>query len=343
MTIHGGNVSVTGTVMVDHRYPIFPEFETLTIADRGRFESLTSNYPQYSDICLSSLLIWWGFSRPAEFSTLNGNVVLRYELPGDPDNSGLCLVGTNDVDGCMDLVLNHLEATGEPARLVHVPAFTVDCMNNVEADLNVAEERDWAEYVIDTEMLACLGGAEIGRIRRKVNRCSREIEGRNHSLVELDLLDGKVLDDLVALIKVWNSSNGTQNADPDEGGTASAIRNTASVSSDLGISNIALHVDGALVAIGLFSVTQDQQYLIVHHLKANYEIPFVFDYMTHLLAKAAAELQVPRINMEMDLGIESLRFHKMALRPVELLAKYTVARPSLRPTSSPASLQGSDL
>jgi hypothetical protein len=92
----------------------------------------------------------------------------------------------------------------------------------------------------------------------------------------------------------------------------------------LGIKNLCLFIDGRLDGVVLYHLTHDQKYLVLNHLKVDYETPFIFDYLTCQAAKEAVKSGVPFINMEMDLGIEGLKNHKMGLRPVSFHKKYTL-------------------
>jgi hypothetical protein len=87
---------------------------------------------------------------------------------------------------------------------------------------------------------------------------------------------------------------------------------------------MALYIDKQLHGIIIYHRPLDGEYYVMHHLKANYETPYISDYMHHEMAKRAMVDNVSKLNIEMDLGIENLKKHKMTLRPAHFLKKYRI-------------------
>jgi hypothetical protein len=302
-------------------FPTFPSFEPLKISDKESYNHLVADYPASSDICFSTLHIWWNLSNQLEISTLNDNVIIHYLLPFDDENSGYSVIGVNKVEETMQTIFEYLQTKKLPVRLVHVPEFTLDELVDRQK-LITTEELDYNEYLMDSTSLATLEGHDLGRIRRKVARFVRETEDTDISTGRLDLSKSENVDLIMKSIVSWEKARKARN-DPDHT-EHDAIRKTLEYAVELEAQNLCLYLDGALHGIVLYDMSFDGKSYIIHHLKVNYDTPFIFDYVTQLIAEQAVKDNIPLVNMEMDLGIENLRYHKMNLKPVGFHRKYTV-------------------
>lgn len=302
--------------------PTFPEFSPLTLDHKEDYERLVAEYPPFSDISFATLHIWWNLEGKLKLSTLNGNLVLHYHLPFDETNSGYCLIGKHQLEESIRTLFEFLKHENQPVKLVHVPEFVVAKIENRDS-LVLEEELDYNEYILDSGALASLEDAIHGRTRRKVRRFMREVEERNVEIRELDLSSQEVKDELFDAVVAWSKENPSAN-DP-ENTEHLSMKRTLAHAMHFGIRHMGLYIDDKLYAIILYHQSTDKQYYILHHLKVDYSIPYIFDYMTHHIATKAAQDGVKYLNMEMDLGIESLRNHKMGLRPVDFFRKYTIS------------------
>jgi hypothetical protein len=188
--------------------------------------------------------------------------------------------------------------------------------------LSIKAEPDMHEYVMDAKACAELSGGEFGRIRRKVKRFLREAEDYRLEIKPLNLSSSDnrqlILDSVLAWQKRFPNSN-------DPGRTENqAIEASLRHHEVLGLQNLCVFIDAKLHGVVLFHTSLDGQYLIMNHLKVDYSLPFIFDYLTNQVAIKATEIGAPYLNMEMDLGIEGLRQHKLGLRPVNFFKKYAI-------------------
>ncbi|HSW36750.1 MAG TPA: phosphatidylglycerol lysyltransferase domain-containing protein [Candidatus Saccharimonadales bacterium] len=301
--------------------PDFPHFYKLKIEDKELYENSTAGYPPFSDILFATLHIWWNLGEQLAVASLNGNVVIRYHLPFDAKSSGYCLVGEEKIDESILAIFDYLKERGEPRKLVHVPEFVVNAINNKD-NFKLKEEPDYQEYILDSKGLAELPGHPYGHIRTQVNRFLREVEGRK---VEIKSLDLSVLDNqdhLFNAILEWEKSHPSRN-DPQRT-EHDALKKTLSHAAALDIENLSLYVDDKLQGVILYHQPHTKDHFVIHHLRFDYSIPYTSDFMTRHLAREAMRRNVPYINMEMDLGSENLRRHKMKLNPVHFFRKYTI-------------------
>jgi hypothetical protein len=301
--------------------PVFPQFAPLDLDDRERYEDLVGEFPPLSDISFPTLHIWWNLEGQLTFSTINQNLLINYALPFDEENSGWCIIGKYRLDESIRTIFDYLRAGHKPLKLVHVPEFVVKELNQPE-NFTLEEETDYNEYILDSRALANLEGSGHGKTRRKVNRFLREVEDSKVEILPLDLSSAGAREQLFQAIITWE---GNQPGKNDPGHTEhAAIRKTLAHAALLGIEHLGLYIDDKLYAVILYHRSHDNKYYILNHLKVDYSIPYIFDYMTHHIANKAVENNIDFLNMEMDLGIENLRRHKMGLRPVDFFRKYTV-------------------
>lgn len=309
---------------------LFPTFHPLMVSDQSHYTETIKHHPPVSDIAFSTLLIWWNFENKLKVSSLNDNLVIHYFQPFDAENSGLSLIGTNAIDQSIVEIFDYQKSSHQYPKLIHVPEFVIGNLKFPEK-YNLVEEPDYHEYILDSSALYLLDGASHGKNRRRVGKFIRETEGRKLEVIEHDLSQPANQQLLFTKIQEWGNTFGAKN-DPTRT-EEEALKITLSLASSLGISNLCLYVDDELYGVALYESTGDNKYLILHHLKVNYSIPKIFDYMTMLVAKYAHEHDIPYINMEMDLGLESMREHKMGLRPINFLKKFTVTLKDLTATS----------
>jgi hypothetical protein len=302
--------------------PAFPHFKALSLDDKEEYEKLVAEYPPFSDISFATLQIWWNLEGKLRLAELNGNLVIDYQLATDTDNSGLSLIGKHKLRESIQTIFSYLKQEGRPVKLVHVPEFVTDEIKD-RAGLELTEELDYNEYILDSHGLANLESALHGRIRRKVGRFMREVEDREIEIRELDLSSEKVRNQLWESVTAWAEAFPSR-SDP-RLAEHEAIQKTLAHAQKLSVQSLGLYIDGNLYAVILYHVAHDKNHYILNHLKVDYSIPYIFDYMTHHIAGKASKEGVDFLNMEMDLGIESLRHHKMRLRPVSFFRKYTVS------------------
>lgn len=300
---------------------VFPTFKEISLNDKEDYENYISKYPPYSDILFPTLQIWWNLEGNLSISYLRNNIVIHYSQPFDQENSGYCLIGDDYLDESINDIFNYLRDEHKKIRLVHMPEFMIKKIEDVNK-FQIVEELDYNEYIIDCSAIVRLDTPEYSRIRKGINRFNREVDGKNVEIKKLDLASKDVRDLLLGSLEEWESMHQAKN-DPllQE---KQAIHRTLSMSKDLGIRNICIYIDNELEGYVLYHRPKGKEYYVGHHLKVSYRYSYIFDYMIHQLAKKGLEHGIQYLNCEMDLGIESLRAHKMKLRPIDFFRKYTI-------------------
>jgi hypothetical protein len=298
----------------------FPKFTNLHDSDRAEYELLTKEYPPISDLSFSTLMIWWNFSRDVKVSRLNGNLVIFYHQLGSRKYTGFSLVGTNKVDESVRIVFEELARRNRSVRLVHVPDFTVEKIQNSQ-DFIIEEEDAYHEYIVPVSRLFPLEET-TSKHRTKINRFMREVEGKKLAVKSVDLHSSANQELLLTCMEKWWDEYGSLN--DTRGDEKHAIRRSINESVSLNMRNLCVFIDGQIAGFILFQVSYDGQYLIGNHMKARKDIPRIYDYLDFCAARYAAGQGIPYLNIEMDLGIKGLRIHKQGLKPEKLFKKYRI-------------------
>jgi hypothetical protein len=301
--------------------PTFPDFLPLTLEHKEMYNQLVADYPPFSDISFTNLHIWWNLDGKLAASRLNSNLVLNYSLPFDPEHSGYGLIGRHKIDESLQVIFSFLKDQGRPARAVNVPEFTIERIKHKQA-YKIYEEPDFHEYIMGAQQLAELAGRDHGRTRRKVQRFRRESEGHEIRVQPLHMSTPEARQNILKVIKHWHQQYPSQN-DP-ERLEEQALENTLTHAPHLETQSLGVFIDQKLHGLTLFHITPDKNHYIVNHLKVDYQYPYIFDFLTKKLAEHAVKNGVEYLNMEMDLGIEGMRQHKLGLRPVMFYKKFTV-------------------
>ncbi|HEY1644755.1 MAG TPA: phosphatidylglycerol lysyltransferase domain-containing protein, partial [Candidatus Saccharimonadales bacterium] len=207
---------------------------------------------------------------------------------------------------------------GCPA-LVHQPEFSIAGVVGSEL-FHIDEEGDYDEYLIDASALTRLESPELGKIRRKIGRFERETQGRNIDISVSETVDSSFRDNILKAIDHWDSLFGRKNDLANNEG--SAITYSLDHFSELGLRVLTLKVDGEIFGVCIYSATTDGSQYVLNHLRTDYSVPFINEFVTRSMAQVAVENSVDYLNLEMDLGIDNLRYHKANFRPARMLKQY---------------------
>lgn len=300
----------------------YPEFTKLTTSDKTTYEDLIKYFPPISDIAFPTLFIWWDALNDSILSEHNGNLIIRYKVKDDPLNSGISVIGNKNVDQTINYIFDDLRKKDISPQLVHVPQLTINHITNKEL-YNISAELDYREYILDAFSLSQLSSSTQAKNRRKIGKFLRTVEGRKIHEKTLDLSIDKNRELLIKKTLEWFEVYGLKN--DKQGDELAAINKTITLNQELGMQNITIWIDDDLYGYALFQAPgYAKQYIIANHIRVDYSIKRIFEYVTHRLATWATEHHKQFINIEMDLGIEGLHVHKQGLRPVNFFNKYRI-------------------
>jgi hypothetical protein len=283
------------------------------------YDALVASYPPVADISFQSMMLWWNPLGSSAVSTLNGNLVLSYWLPGDDKNSGLCLLGTRAIDESICMIFDQLHESGKPARLVHVPEFVVSHMKHPVL-FNFAAEQDYDEFIFDVSTFYPLHHA-TQHMQAEIKRFLSKVDESKIVLRSLDLRLARNRETLLAAAASWQKHDGFNYIGTIDRDAFIAAVNMAG---ELGVENICLYINGNLAGIQLYQVPADKRYVVATFMEFDTSIQGLGSYMMHAAARWFAESGFRYINFEQDLGLFRLRAEKLAMGPTSYFRKYTI-------------------
>lgn len=301
-----------------HIFKTFPEFSKLTLADHEKWDSLICNYPPITQFSFAGLQCWWNTLDTLRVAQLNNNIVISYWFPGDPDRSGLGLIGTQNVDESICEIFDWQKEKGEPPKLVHVPEFTIECIKYPDM-YRFSDERSDDECVINIGRFS-----EVDRLsgykKSKLASLLKSADKLNVYTQPIDIGDAHVQEELRDIIKIWGKDgfNGVGLVEQENLYTALASPE------DLGINCLALMVGGSIEAFILYQYHHDPKYILVNFARFNYSIPHIFELAVFKFSQMLVQEGIKFANIECDLGMPQLRSPKLFLGPTNFFRKYTI-------------------
>lgn len=296
----------------------FPEFTRLTLAHREPYINFIKQFPPISDISFAKIIDWWEYFGDIGLSELNGNLVVSYQNYVDERALGLSIVGKNDIDASICQIFDYLRENGHKVRLVNVPEFVVECLEYPEMFKFFPSPKD-DEYVLELARFADIkkcSSLKRSRIRRFMQNNIRS----NIEIKPIDLSKSTNRKDLLSAIEDWPHKG--VNA---LGGLETKILQ-ARISSleDTQVRNSCIFVGGDLQSYIIYYPLHDKTYTMISHARVNYDIPGMFDYMTHAFSQYLLNEGFMYANIHSDFDSLPVRVFKIALKPAKFFRKYIV-------------------
>ncbi len=295
--------------------PAFPNFKKLELSDQADIKAITQKYPPYSDFNFVSM--WsWDVKEEMRISELNGNLVVRFTdyVTGEADYS---FIGDNKTNETASTLLNFCQESKIKPILRLVPEISV---KNLDPNIfSIQPDRDNFDYVIPAEIFI---GNKSKLTKSKEKSIKRFLKKFEPIIKKLDVDDPGVKSSLLKLFAKWTHN---KKNDPLE------VRNELLAIERLILGKCAKdHIcTGVFIEKELVSFCISQPlsngYSTIHFCKADTSLDS--GTYAHVLKENATALQQnghQLINIEQDLGIESMRKWKMSHGDYIFLKKYKV-------------------
>ena len=299
--------------------PAFPAFRGLRVDDRAAVETITGQFPPYSDVGFGSL--WaWDTDQSLAISLLEGNLVIRFKAYGG-DKQFYSFIGCHDVIGTTARLLDLTAQEGLPPRLRLVPRAVVDRDERIWERFVIAADRDNDDYVYESDAWAHFLHPGFREHRRKLARCRERhaLEAR-----DLDPRDPAAQQAMMALGRLWASQK-TDLSLREREDERVAMRRIFDLAAEGRFSARGFVDGGRLVAFSLWESLPVADCAVVHFQKADRTYRGLSSWQAQDLGRRVSDAGYRWINFEQDLGIPGLREFKRALQPCRFLRKYTIS------------------
>ncbi|HSX41301.1 MAG TPA: phosphatidylglycerol lysyltransferase domain-containing protein [Candidatus Saccharimonadales bacterium] len=296
----------------------FPSFKALELHDRPQIEAITGDFPNYSDFNFVSL---WSWDTRGEIaaSVLHGNLVVKFTdyITGEPLYS---FIGTNEVDDTIKQVTALARQQGISDALELIPEEAITKIENPE-DFEIAEDPNNFDYIISVDSFTALQGQEYEAKRKAINQFKRAYP---HVVSRpLDIKDEETQTKIIGLAQLWVELKGHEALEAEN--ELKAIERLLQYSYIFPPQGVGIYDGDKLIAFSIDEIMPDGINALGHFQKADSRYKGIFPFLQKENLSELQKKGVQRLNIEQDLGLESLRRSKIQLRPIEYHKKYFVA------------------
>ena len=308
-------------------FPEFPDFRRVHPEDKELYESFYKKYDPYADLSFSNLLLWLDINDDLEISSIGKEgIVLKYSNPYNFNKESYTLLAYRDCYSLIREIFEYQEARGLKKSLTMTPQVVVDNLRMTASldKFDIAPEEDNKNYIFDTHTTTLLEGGEYKNLRRKINHFN------NHYREDLtiELLDLKVqknsklvMDSIeewlgAPIITAGSAGNSLENE---------VIKRQILYQNVIPSECLAFYIKKRLQGFTIFHKLPQKDYVIANHIKCNYHFQYMFDFIFFNLCRLCDTRGIKFINGEQDLGILSLRAHKIQHKPFRFLNFYTIS------------------
>lgn len=282
-------------------------FRNIKITDRYKIESITADYPPYSDHNFTSLWSWCRDTASVCFFN-EGVILLMQDYTSDEFFLSIILKKTVSDE---DLIyLMHLLSRFYPQKKIkYISEYIAKRLINL--GYSVFLDEDNFDYVLSVEKLAQLQNSDMATIRNMKNRfLAKYDKGYIH------FLDINSPDNLLSDKKNKDFSLKEKKA------MVEYFRYHLSAS-ELDTEQLGFFIDKKIVGFCFYEII-DANYALFHFQKTDTLYKGAAHYLINAVANILQEKNIKYINFEQDLGIEGLRYFKKSLKPNFFLKKYQV-------------------
>lgn len=205
---------------------------------------------------------------------------------------------------------------GVPYAFFGLAQEQADMLSASSIRYRIEEDRDWAEYLYDTQPLATLEGSELKQKRKEARHCRNEY-GEHLTVEPLHMGN---LADALAFQREWMAVHDAQEEDTSLEGEDRAIQIAMAHFDALGLSGVLLRLDGRTVGYSYGCPVGRETYDILVQ-KAAPDVKFLYRVVFQESVRRCA-MAYRYVNAEEDIGIPGLRALKLSYRPAFLLNKF---------------------
>ena len=230
--------------------------------------------------------------------------------------------GPGDLKKTIDILMAYCQEKGTPFQLHNVTRKDFDRLEELYPGmLTIAYERDYADYVYETEKLARLSGKKYHSKKNHINKFKALYPDWSYEPITKDNIE-----ECFQMGLRWRELNGCEE-DEEKHAEICVALNFLRLFEELEMRGGALRVNGKIAAFTIGEpVGKDT--LVVHIEKAFADIQGAYTMINQQFAEHEGN-GVMYLNREEDMGEEGLRQAKMSYKPVFLIEKGVVRRTSL--------------
>lgn len=224
-------------------------------------------------------------------------------------------VGPGDKKKTLDALMEHCRENGKDFQLHNITPEDFARLEELYPErFAIRYNRDYADYVYETEKLATLAGRKYHSKKNHVNKFKKLYEDWSYEPISQENLE-----ECFQMVLAWRHENGCDE-DEEKNAELCVAQNALRLYEELGFTGGALRVGGEIVACTIAEPGIKKDTMVVHIEKALSKIEGAYTMINQQFAlhQGAAYRY---LNREEDLGEEGLRQAKMSYRPAFMIEK----------------------
>jgi hypothetical protein len=293
------------------------DFREITLGDRIYIENITRGYPTYSDFNFVS--IWcWSMNRRCFYTfTIGAYQGFILQLPHYLDATKVITTFIIAREAPRDVLAKFIDELLYTLDIEHLNMLPAEIALACKEDYSVSLDTDNLDYILSTTSIVELKGGLFERKRNLIRDFDKNFRGRynfewTHELAEIK-------DDILFFASNDRSDNGEI-----EHAALQRFFLTPNVWEHIYAGVV--KIDGKIEAYTLIE-RNGASISIGHFMKANHAVSKGLNTkLIHSVCTKLAEDGIIFLNIEQDLGLQSLRDMKLSWRPSELLHKYILTQ-----------------
>lgn len=290
------------------------EWKEITEADRELFQGFYEKEQSRScEHSFTNNLLWSPFYG-TKYCVIEGNLVFK---SGEEKLSVSFPIGKNQVQKTVDKLLQYFEEKNQPFSMHSVTPQQFELLTQMyPGKFQIAYDRDWADYIYESEKLISLSGKKLHGKRNHINNFIKAYPDYQY-----ERIDAGNREECIELANNWREENGCD-SDPEKNEEFCVTLRALKEMEDLNLTGGLIRADGRVVAFSMGERLCDDTF-VVHIEKAYADVQGAYPIINQqFVLHEAADYRY--INREEDTGAEGLRKAKMSYYPVFLQEKGVV-------------------
>lgn len=285
------------------------------LADRD----LINGYLKYADsrsceLTFGNIYLWSRFYETG-FAIVEDNIVFG-EVDGVYSYS--FPVGPGDLKRAVDALMAHCRENNAVFQLHNVTGEEFEKLEEIyPGRFEIAYEREYADYVYETEKLAKLSGKKYHSKKNHVNKFMSLYPDWSYEPITKENVE-----ECFQMALRWRRENGCEE-DEEKNAEMCVSLNSLRLFEELGFVGGVLRVNGKIVAYTVGEPSTKADTMIVHIEKALSEVQGAYTVINQQFALHQGQ-GYTYLNREDDVGDEGLRKAKLSYKPVFLIEKGVV-------------------
>ena len=293
-------------------------FKQVEIEDYSRLYSYTSEYGEGS--CQHSPVSMYSLSEKyMDGVCIKDDVLytLRSALCDDVYRVYLSPLTGNPMREAFAEIIQDAASYGKKVQFLSLTKRAADILSEEFPDeFVITEDRDLAEYIYRTEIMAGFLGHSLSKRRQQVRKFLRDYGSR----ASITMITEEDKESILIFEHEWIEKYGESHDVEALKREERMIQKQLAHFDELRLSGIVMRIDGKIHGFGYGTKLSDEYYDAIVE-KGDYSIPNIYKVLRRESVRLCA-MECRYVNMEEDVGIEGLRNIKLSYQPDYLLRKY---------------------